>query len=124
VKQFFVDRKTPLPASELDARLTALRADQFPQTTLAMLSLLDGGDLDRIASRIVNPDRPYDHQAGPRDDPSYDVRAPGPDEAKRLRLPRAFQFPSPGLPVVYYGTESGMWGADEPDNRKPMVWAD
>ena len=26
--------------------------------------------------------------------------------------------------MVYYGTESGMWGADDPDDRKPMVWAD
>jgi glycosidase len=124
VKQFFVDRKTPLPVSELDAKLTALRADQFPQTTLAMLNLLDGGELDRIASRIVNPDRPYDHLASPRDDPSYDVRGPQPDEAKRLRLVAAFQFAYAGLPVVYYGTENGMWGADEPDNRKPMLWPD
>jgi cyclomaltodextrinase / maltogenic alpha-amylase / neopullulanase len=124
VKQFFVDRKAPLPASELDTKLTALRAEQFPQTTLAMLNLLEGGELDRIASRILNPDRPYDHLASPRDDPAYDVRAPGPDEAKRLRLVAAFQFAYAGLPVVYYGTENGMWGADEPDNRKPMLWSD
>jgi glycosidase len=26
--------------------------------------------------------------------------------------------------MVYYGTEAGMWGADDPDDRKPMVWPD
>lgn len=26
--------------------------------------------------------------------------------------------------MIYYGTESGMWGADDPDDRKPMVWQD
>jgi glycosidase len=124
VQSFVVDRKAPLAASELEARLTALRSDAFPQTTLAMLNLLDGAELDRIASRVVNPDRPYDHQASPRDDPSYDVRAPSPEEGKRRRLAAAFQFAYAGLPVVYYGTESGLWGADEPDNRKPMLWPD
>ena len=28
------------------------------------------------------------------------------------------------MPIVYYGDETGMWGADEPDNRKPMLWPD
>jgi cyclomaltodextrinase / maltogenic alpha-amylase / neopullulanase len=26
--------------------------------------------------------------------------------------------------VVYYGDEVGMWGADDPTDRKPMVWDD
>ena len=26
--------------------------------------------------------------------------------------------------MVYYGTEAGMWGGDDPDCRKPMVWKD
>jgi len=30
----------------------------------------------------------------------------------------------PGAPLVYYGDESGMWGGDDPDCRKPMVWPD
>lgn len=28
----------------------------------------------------------------------------------------------PGAPMVYYGDEAGMWGANDPDSRKPMVW--
>jgi glycosidase len=30
----------------------------------------------------------------------------------------------PGTPFIYYGDEVGMWGADDPDERKPMVWSD
>jgi len=26
--------------------------------------------------------------------------------------------------MIYYGDESGMWGSNDPDCRKPMVWAD
>jgi glycosidase len=30
----------------------------------------------------------------------------------------------PGSPMFFYGDEAGMWGANDPDCRKPMVWAD
>ena len=26
--------------------------------------------------------------------------------------------------MIFYGDEAGMWGANDPDCRKPMVWAD
>ena len=26
--------------------------------------------------------------------------------------------------MVYYGDEVGMWGSDDPNNRKPMLWQD
>ena len=29
-----------------------------------------------------------------------------------------------GSPMFFYGDEAGMWGANDPDCRKPMVWAD
>jgi glycosidase len=29
-----------------------------------------------------------------------------------------------GPPMIYYGTEAGMWGADDPCDRMPMVWPD
>jgi glycosidase len=28
----------------------------------------------------------------------------------------------PGAPMIYYGDEVGMWGGDDPDCRKPMIW--
>jgi glycosidase len=26
--------------------------------------------------------------------------------------------------MIYYGTEAGMWGGDDPNDRMPMVWPD
>jgi glycosidase len=26
--------------------------------------------------------------------------------------------------MIYYGTEAGMWGANDPDDRQPMLWDD
>lgn len=122
-RAFFLDRRNAISASELDARLAALRPAP-PASGLATLNLLDSHDTDRLASQAVNPDRAYDHLVGPGDDPTYEVRAPRSEEARRARLAAVFQFAWPGAPLVYYGTEAGMWGADDPDCRKPMLWKD
>ena len=29
-----------------------------------------------------------------------------------------------GAPMIYYGDEVGMWGGNDPDCRKPMLWDD
>ena len=34
------------------------------------------------------------------------------------------QFTYVGAPHIWNGDEVGMWGADDPDERKPMVWSD
>jgi glycosidase len=34
------------------------------------------------------------------------------------------QFTWIGAPHIWNGDEVGMWGADDPDMRKPMVWSD
>jgi cyclomaltodextrinase len=44
-----------------------------------------------------------------------------PDPVDR-RLVEAMHFTLPGSPVIYYGTELGMEGAGDPQNRAPMRW--
>jgi len=122
VQAFFLDRQGAIPATELDARLTVLREELRPESRLALLNVFDGPQTDRLASQAVNADRPYDRQRSPAEDPKYDVSAPRAEEGKRLRLLAAFQFAYVGAPVVYYGPEAGLWGADDPDCRKPMLW--
>ncbi len=38
----------------------------------------------------------------------------------RLRLALAYLFTSPGIPIMYYGTEIALDGGDPPDNRRLM----
>jgi glycosidase len=40
------------------------------------------------------------------------------------RLILVQQFTYGGAPHIWNGDEVGMWGADDPDERKPLVWAD
>ncbi|KAA0244730.1 MAG: hypothetical protein EDM75_15545, partial [Chlorobiota bacterium] len=42
----------------------------------------------------------------------------------KLKLYYAYMMTIPGLPVVYYGSEFGMTGASDPDNRRMMYFDD
>lgn len=44
-----------------------------------------------------------------------------PDVAQR-RLAQTLQFTLPGAPNIYYGSELGMTGRGDPENRGPMRW--
>jgi alpha-amylase len=43
-------------------------------------------------------------------------------DERRLRLALAFLMTARGIPSVYYGTEAGMDGAGEPENRQDMAF--
>ncbi len=66
-------------------------------TNSAQLNLLDSHDTPRVMT-IANGDRNAVVQA------------------------LAFTFMQVGAPCLYYGTEMGMTGGADPDNRKPMDW--
>jgi len=122
VVAYFVNQKQKIPASEFDRRLAEIRS-RYPKAALYRLqNLIDSHDTDRLASMVVNPDRRFDHDNSPRWNPRYDVRRPREEEWRLVRLVALFQMTYVGAPMIYYGDEAGMWGADDPDDRKPMVW--
>ena len=119
-KDYLIDQRISL--TEFENRLNQIKKD-YPEGSQGVLqNLLDSHDTARLASIIVNPGREYDREGHPRD--GFDVRKPSEKERKIQKLVALFQFTWKGAPMIYYGTESGMWGADDPDDRKPMVWED
>lgn len=71
-------------------------ADAGIENLLKSWTLVDNHDTPRIASAV-------------------------PVLAQR-QLVQTLQFALPGCPVVYYGSELGMTGPDDPTNRAPMRW--
>jgi glycosidase len=129
VKGFLIDKVLPPSGAshELNERLKAYS----PPMRYALQNLMESHDTDRLASMIVNagrrpyakPDRfDYDEGVSPRYVPEYDVRKPNERERRIQRLVTLFQMTYVGPPMIYYGTECGMWGADDPCDRQPMVW--
>lgn len=96
----------------------------YPQENLFLLqNLMDSHDVDRLGSMIVNPDRRFDNDNNAQN-PKYSPRKPNADEYALQKLILAFQMTYRGAPMIYYGDEVGIWGADDPHDRKPMIWSD
>jgi glycosidase len=122
LKNFVINKKDKSgPQGLIDSLNTLYR--QYPKENIyVMMNLLDSHDVERVASMIVNPDIWYDHDGSPSQNKNFDVRKPTDQERLKQRLIVGLQFTLPGAPQIYYGDEVGMWGGDDPDCRKPMVW--
>ncbi|MBL7978120.1 MAG: alpha-amylase [Bacteroidetes Order II. Incertae sedis bacterium] len=123
VHDYLIDGR--IKTTEFTERLVKHVTEYAGDRPFAMQNLTDSHDTDRLASMIVNADKePYDRANSPRWMPQYQIRQPHQQERHRQRLIELFRFTMLGAPMIYYGTEAGMWGGDDPDDRKPMLWAD
>lgn len=134
LKGFLIDNT--LPASQFAELFTSRNQLHSTAVQFGLLNLMDSHDTDRLASMIVNArqhrtykrsDR-FDYDVGevvsPRHSRDYNFNRPTATDRQIQKLVSLFQFCVPGPPMIYYGTEAGMDGADDPDDRMPMVWAD
>jgi glycosidase len=83
----------PAPAARMIDRMVA---EAGPGGLLKSWLFLDNHDTPRLATAL-------------------------PDPARR-RLAQVLQFTLPGAPNLYYGSEVGMTGGDDPGMRAPMRW--
>ncbi len=121
VNKFFVAEKTKIPVSEFINELKEIDKT-YPEKNLFILqNLVDSHDTERISSMIKNPDRNYDRE-GNADNSNYNPGKPSKEDYEKQKLIAAFQVTYRGAPMIYYGDEVGMWGADDPQDRKPMIW--
>lgn len=121
VNDFFIAKKKRIKVSEFIRKLKEID-NAYPEENLDLLqNLVDSHDTDRLLSMIVNPDRGYDRDNNEQN-PNYSPSKPSDADFEVQKLIAAFQLTYRGAPMIYYGDEAGMWGADDPHDRKPMVW--
>jgi glycosidase len=126
--EYFMDERNRIAVGEFDRRLRELR-EAFPRdVAYVMQNLLDSHDTDRLASRLVNRDkmpmrqwRKY-YEWSKAQSANYDTRRPNAEERQAQKLLTIFQMTYLGAPMIYYGDEAGMWGANDPCCRQPMAW--
>lgn len=128
--EYFLDDKTAISTTEFDKQLKKLR-DAFPDCVTYVQQNLHGShDTQRMSSHIVNRDKYKIRNWGDTfekwkgSNPDYNTRKPNFLEIQKLKLMLLFQMTYVGAPYIYYGDEAGMWGANDPCSRKPMVWDD
>jgi cyclomaltodextrinase len=122
--RYFVDQKRKISTTEFDRQLKELLAMYSMQVNMVMQNLYDSHDTDRLANMIINPDRDYDGCNRPQDGCPYNGAKPGNQAYRVLKLMATFQMTFLGAPMIWYGDEAGMFGADDPTDRKAMLWKD
>jgi glycosidase len=133
VKGFLIDNT--LPPGDFMRMLTERKEPLPAKMAFTNQNLMDSHDTDRVASMIVNR-RVHDYVNRGKFDydessvvtarysDRYQLRKPNEVEREIQKLVTLFQMTYVGAPMLYYGTEAGMWGGDDPCDRKPMVWSD
>lgn len=128
--EFFVEKNNKLTATEFDKALAELRNAFDGGVSYVQQNLFDSHDTNRLLSHIVNRDLasyrnwPDYFQKSKAENKKYNVRKPNDYEIKIQKLMALFQMTYVGAPMIYYGDEVGMWGANDPCCRKPMLWDD
>ncbi len=120
-----------ITATEFDKKLKDLQK-LYPQGVAYVNQNLFGShDSNRIASHIVNRGignfRDWGYYFGRSqaiNNPNYKINKPSLAEIQLQKLFVVLQMTYVGAPMIYYGDEVGMWGANDPDCRKPMLWED
>ncbi|MBK9253888.1 MAG: alpha-glucosidase C-terminal domain-containing protein [Saprospiraceae bacterium] len=92
-------------------------------TQQSMMNLASSHDSPRLLSSFFNINK-YKHSCKPSEDPQYRTNRPGQVTFDQVKLFLLHQFTFVGAPHIWAGDEMGMTGADDPDNRKPLVWKD
>ena len=120
-----------ISVSQFNQNLKKLR-NLYPDGVAYVCQNLFGShDVNRIGSHIVNRGignfRDWGSYYGISkaiENPEYSPRKPNADDIQLQKLFTIFQMTYVGAPMIYYGDEVGMWGANDPDCRKPMIWND
>jgi len=122
-RSFFAEAPPHLTATQYVEALDSVARGIPGAEWKAMMNLTASHDTPRFGTSVFNPGR-YKYGVNPRDNPGYRLGRPGAAERRIQEMILVQQFTWSGAPHVWNGDEVGMWGADDPDSRKPIVWPD
>ncbi|MFG0252241.1 MAG: alpha-amylase family glycosyl hydrolase [Phycisphaerales bacterium JB038] len=119
----WINVRPGMRTADMFQRFNAAFDNDPPATQLVQQNLYDSHDTDRLVSQLFNPGREFDAGNRPQDNgPNYNGSRPSGEYFRMARLAVAFQATYLGAPMFFQGDELGMWGADDPANRKPVTW--
>jgi len=122
-RHFFADAPDPLKPTEFVQLLKDKMNGIDINNLQAMMNLLASHDAPRVSTSLYN-NGVYKYNVKPYDNPDYKIEKPDEHTMKIQKMLLIHQFTYIGAPHIWYGDEVGMWGADDPDCRKPMIWDD
>lgn len=120
-RSFFVNSDDKINAQQFVDSLND-QWQRIPQENVyAMMNVSSSHDSPRLLTDFYNTNR-YKYHANPIENPSFKTGKPDKEAYQRLRLYLIHLFTTVGAPQIWNGEEMGMWGGDDPYNRKPLMW--
>ncbi len=120
---FFAQAEPVLKPSEFVAGIERIHGGIAQDKLQAMMNISASHDAPRLSTSLFNKNF-NKYKAKPNDDPDYKIHKPDAKTLQEQKLLLLHQFTFIGAPQIWNGDEVGMWGADDPDCRKPMLWDD
>jgi glycosidase len=120
-RYFFANTHHSIDARQLKDSLQYHWNKLDKQNLKAMMNVSSSHDAPRLLTDFYNPNN-YKYHANPNENPAYKTGKPDKESYARLRLYLIHLFTTVGAPQIWNGEEMGMWGADDPYGRKPLMW--
>lgn len=122
-RHFFNDAPDQLPVTTFVRQLDSIFTTVRPEVARSYMNMSSSHDSPRLATTMFNKNK-YKFNETPMGDASYKIHKP---DAEARRVQEQFllhQYTFMGSPQIWNGDEMGMWGSDDPDTRKPLIWKD
>jgi len=121
-RRFFGKMDYGIDAAEFKDALMSQWDSLGKEYRYGMMNVAATHDSPRLWTSFNNSGK-YKYNAKPDADTAYKAGKPDQETYKRGKLYLMHQFTNIGAPHIWNGDEMGMWGADDPDPRKPLWWA-
>ena len=122
-RQFFAQANGGLKPSGFVAEMNRVYAAYDQPLTQNLMNLVASHDSPRFATSFQNKQQ-YKYRMGARGNPELDLGPPNETTMREMRMMLLHQFTFISAPHIWNGDERGMWGGDDPDCRKPIIWGD
>lgn len=120
-RYFFSKSSFSIDAAEFKDSLEILWNNLPKDKRYALMNVSSTHDSPRLLTDFFNRNK-YKLRATPLEDAHYLTGKPDAETYSRVQLYLVHLFTSIGAPHIWNGEEMGMWGADDPDQRKPLWW--
>lgn len=120
---FFAQAEPVLKPTEFVSWISKLNEGIRTENLKVMMNVGSTHDSPRLSTSFYNKTMDK-YNAKPSDNPDYKINKPDELTKREQMLFLVHQFTFEGAPHIWNGDEAGMWGADDPDCRKPVVWSD
>ena len=110
-----------IDAKELDTRLMSLKENYPPMAYYSLLNMVSGHDIERIMTLMSGA--PSRHSVDKDTQAAFSLSGEKLELAKkRSLLILTLQMTLPGVPCIFYGDETGIWGYGDPFCRRTFPW--